>query len=80
MHSFSCELCGQPATIHETAVENGAVVARHLCAEHGESAWRSATPRLPADAWQAVEEYARGLSPEEWDALALRHRLSRRRT
>jgi hypothetical protein len=74
-----CDVCGQPATIHETALESEAVVTRHLCAEHGESAWRAtALPVVDAEALRAAEEQWRSLSEAEQEHLALVYRLTHR--
>ncbi len=52
MKAPACDICGQPATIHDTSVSDGVAVARHFCSEHGLSTWREAVghcdPRLPA--------------------------------
>jgi hypothetical protein len=71
-----CEICGQPATIHETAVEGEGAVTRHLCQEHGEAA-------LPAvdfgpEAAQAAEQQYNSLSEGEKEHLALLYRLTHR--
>jgi hypothetical protein len=72
----NCDICGQPATVHETAVEGGGAVTRHLCQEHG-------GPALPAvvlepQAAQAAEELYRGLSDAEKEHFALLYRLTHR--
>ena len=78
----SCAVCGQPATIHETALAGGAAVVRHLCQEHGQSAWREVVPPLDpekqAAALQALEQHWRGLSEAEKEHLALTYRLTKR--
>ena len=75
----TCAVCGQPATIHETAIEAGAAVARHFCQEHGEVAWRATAPPLgDAASLQALEERWRGLSEVEQEHLALLYRLTHR--
>jgi hypothetical protein len=72
-----CDVCGQPATIHETAVENGTAVARHYCAEHGEASWQATAPAIDPAAVQTLEEYWRGLSDAEKEQLAELYRLSK---
>jgi hypothetical protein len=55
-----CEICGQPAVIHETAGEAGRAINRHFCQEHR----RAAAPavHLGPQAAQAAEEQYRNLS------------------
>jgi hypothetical protein len=36
MDNFTCDVCGSPATVHETEIRDGAEVERHLCAEHAD--------------------------------------------
>jgi hypothetical protein len=64
-----CEICGQPAVIHETAVAGEGAVTRHLCREHGQ-------PAVPVldfgpQAAQAAEEQYRSLSDAEKEHFAL---------
>jgi hypothetical protein len=73
-----CDICGQPATIHETAVRAGEAVTRHLCREHGESSLPAVIPGVQAASLQAAEEYFRSLSDAEREHLALVYRLTRR--
>jgi hypothetical protein len=77
-----CEICGRPATLHETALAGGAVVVRHLCQEHGQDAWHAVLPPLDPDrqaaALQAVEGHWRGLPEAEKEHLALTYRLAKR--
>jgi hypothetical protein len=73
-----CEICGQPATIHETAVEREGVVSRHLCQKHGEAT--SPTVDLGPQAAQAAEEQFRRLSDAEKEHVALLYRLTHRST
>jgi hypothetical protein len=83
MHPFPCDVCGQPATIHETALEAGTAVVRHYCEEHGKSAWADALrlddPSSQAEALKAAKEYYRSLSDEEKAQLAELHRFTRHR-
>lgn len=38
MNAHKCDICGQPATIHDTAVHCGEVtVSKHYCRQHGVS-------------------------------------------
>ena len=69
-----CEICGQPAVIHETAVEGEGAVTRHLCREHGQ-------PAVPVldfgpQAAQAAEEQYRSLSGVEKGPFAMFCRLT----
>jgi hypothetical protein len=74
-----CELCGEPAEIHETAIENGvAVGSQHLCKQHGESHWRSAVQAVEArsqDALAQLTEWYRGLTDGERSRLEIEYRL-----
>ena len=36
MDNNACEICGQPASVHETEIRDGQKVERHLCAEHAD--------------------------------------------
>jgi hypothetical protein len=57
----NCDVCGKPATVHETVREAGAVTSRHFCQEHGEL--------------RVIEEYyRRGLSEAEWEPIARLYR------
>ena len=71
-----CDVCGEPARIHETAVEAGGAVTRHLCQTH----WKAALPpiKLGPDAAAAAEEQFRNLSDAEKEHFALTYRLTRR--
>jgi hypothetical protein len=71
-----CAICGQPATIHETALEGGAAVTRHLCQEHGVSVL-PAVDLGPQAAQTAAEQY-RNLSDAEKEHFALLYRLTHR--
>jgi hypothetical protein len=73
-----CDVCGQPATIHETVIRGGEATSRHLCSEHGEPLLPSVDPGSQAAALQAAEEYYRSLSEAEREHLALVYRLTRR--
>ena len=56
-----CEVCRQPATVHETVREAGEVTSRHFCQEHGEL--------------RVIEEYyRRSLSEAEWEPIARLYR------
>jgi hypothetical protein len=53
-----CEVCGEPATIHETAIENGVAVGlHHLCKQHGESHWRSALQAAESRSQDALAQF-----------------------
>jgi hypothetical protein len=58
-----CDICGKPATVHETVREAGEVTSRHFCQEHGEL--------------RVIEEYyRRSLSEAEWEPVARVYRLT----
>jgi hypothetical protein len=80
MFPFNCEVCGKPAMIHETVVEGGTVVTRHLCQEHGEAALPAVDPAAQAAALQAAEQQYHSLSDAEKEHFALFYRLSKRGT
>lgn len=58
-----CEVCGGPATLHQTEIENGAPVPHHYCERHGEPLWQASLPKMPAaseaDLRRMVEEAKR---------------------
>jgi hypothetical protein len=72
-----CDICGQPATIHETAIRAGEAVSRHRCQEHGESFLPTRIPGVQASLPTAEELY-RSLSEAEREHFALIYRLTRR--
>jgi hypothetical protein len=76
MFQPKCEICGQPATIHETSVEGEGAVTRHLCQEHGEAVWPAVD--LGPNAAQAAEEQYRRLSDVEKEHFGLLYRLTHR--
>jgi hypothetical protein len=82
MDHHKCEVCGQPAAIYETAIENGVAVGSHqLCKLHGESHWRSAVQAVEArshDALAQLAEWHRGLTDVERSRLEMEYRLMRR--
>jgi hypothetical protein len=69
-----CEICGQPAVIHETAVEDESAVTRHFCQDHKQAQ----TPILDfgRQAAQAAEEQYRNLSDAEKEHFAMLYRLT----
>jgi hypothetical protein len=71
-----CEICGQPAVIHETAVEVEVAVTLHLCQEHGQTA----VPVLDfgPQAAQAAEDQYRSLSGAEKEHFSMLYRLTHR--
>ena len=77
-----CEVCGKPAAIHETAIENGVAVGSHqLCKLHGESRWQSAVQAAEAstpDALTQLTAWYRGLTDVERSRLEMEYRLMRR--
>lgn len=80
MRRYHCEVCGQPATIHETAVNDGAVSYRHLCEAHGQDVALTEAVKRDEASFQVMVDYYRGLSDAEKDQLALEYRLRRRVT
>jgi hypothetical protein len=77
MHQHKCEICGQPATLHETAIRSREAVSRHLCQEHGVSLVPKSIPGAPAASLPAAEELYRSLSETEREHLALIYRLTK---
>ena len=77
-----CEVCGEPAAIHETAIENGVAVGlHHVCKQHGESHWRSALQAAESrsqDALAQLTEWYRGLPDVERNRIEIEYRLMRR--
>jgi hypothetical protein len=73
MVQAKCEICGQPAAFHETTVEHGGAVTRHLCERHGQPAW----PALDfgPHATSAAEEQYRNLSDAEREHFAILYRV-----
>lgn len=83
MRKPKCDVCGRPAAIRETALEDGTVRTRHLCAEHGEATWQAAVPPLgdadaQAGALRDLEEHWRSLTQAEQEHLAELFRRTRR--
>jgi hypothetical protein len=80
MRCYPCEVCGEPATIHETAIEGGVVSRRHSCEVHGKESLL--VPEVKSDdaGFQAMVDYYRGLSEAEKDEMAVEYRLLRRVT
>lgn len=82
MRHYKCDVCGAPATIHETAIESrGAVVVRHYCQEHGAGAMhgtlRVDDPDIQA-AFTDLAEWYNGLAESEKNRIQLEYRLTRR--
>jgi hypothetical protein len=73
-----CEICGQPAVIHETAVEDAGAVTRHSCQDHGLAAWPAVN--LGPHAAQAAEEQYGNLSDAEKEHFAMLYHLTHRGT
>jgi hypothetical protein len=73
-----CDLCGRPATIHETAIRAGETVSRHFCQEHGEPPLPPVDPGVQAASLRAAEEYYLSLSDAEREHMALVYRLTKR--
>jgi hypothetical protein len=78
MRRYHCEICGQPATIHETVFNEGAVSCRHLCQVHGQEKLLDPVVKSDEADFQALVDYYQSLSDAEKDELALDYRLQRR--
>jgi hypothetical protein len=78
MFRLNCDNCGQPATIHETVIEDGDVITRHFCQEHGVAPLQAAD--LGLETPQSAEELLHRFSAAERGRIALLHRLTHRRT
>jgi hypothetical protein len=83
MRQYKCEVCGEPAAVYDTAIENGeAVATRCLCQEHGTGELQAILRRQASNAQDALaklSEWYGGLSDVEKSRLELDYRLSRRR-
>jgi hypothetical protein len=82
MWQYECEVCGRPATIHETLIESGGtIVSRHQCAEHGAHSLHG-TARLDDPgvqaAFAALVAWYDCLSDSEKNRFRLEYRLMRR--
>jgi len=70
MHQYKCDDCGQPATIHETAIESReAIVSRHHCEEHGANVLHGAARSTTRHAIRVCNCYVRDnptTSPRFW--------------
>lgn len=69
MRPMKCDLCDQPAAIHETVVDQGNVTMRHLCRDHGAPIWHEAaapldTPERRAAFAVEMTEYQK--DPDAW--------------
>ena len=73
-----CEVCGQPAAIHETTIEAGEATSRHFCQEHGQPLLPPVDPGVQAASLRALEEYFHSLSDAERENMALLYRLTKR--
>jgi hypothetical protein len=78
MRWHPCEVCGRPATIHETAVKGGNVAEHHRCYAHGADGLHiRSDEHQQADFRAMVEQYHR-LSDAEKNEIALTYRLNHR--
>jgi hypothetical protein len=78
MHPQRCDVCGQPATIHETAIVVGAVVLHHFCVVHGAAARDGALQLATVDkqaAWALLTEQYAKLTGTERTQLAQEQRV-----
>jgi hypothetical protein len=76
MFQPKCEICGQPAVVHETTVEDEGVVTRHLCRDHGQAA--APIVDFGPHALQAAAEQYGTLSDAEKEHFAMLYRLTHR--
>ena len=72
-----CEICGQPAVIHESAVEEEVAGTRHLCQEHRQAAVVPVLDFGPQAA-QAAEEQYRSLFGAQKEHMAMFYRFTHR--
>jgi protein-arginine kinase activator protein McsA len=73
-----CDICGEPATIHETTIESGKATSRHFCQEHGAPSLPPVDKAYQAASLRAMEEYYHSLSDAERENMALLYRLTKR--
>ena len=78
MNGQKCDVCVAPATIHETAVENSQIVARHLCQTHGKDLIPAIEFANHDAALQTVMEMYNRLSDTEKNEFALLRRWLKR--
>jgi hypothetical protein len=76
--NHQCGYCGEPATIHETCVENGQVLVRHFCSAHGKDLIPAIESADHGAALRVVTEMYDRLSETEKNELVLLRRVSRR--
>ncbi|MGD9634953.1 MAG: hypothetical protein AB7G28_23830 [Pirellulales bacterium] len=77
----ACEICGNPATIHDSHVSSGAADTHHYCGQHAPhdtSPAPSLTSSERIEALATLAEYFGHLSEREKSQLTLEHRLARR--
>ena len=83
MSRTKCEICEQPATVYDTAIENGeAVATRCLCREHGTGELQAILMRQASSAEDALAKLSAwygGLTGAEKSRLEMDYRLTRRR-
>jgi hypothetical protein len=58
MNEFACDLCNNPAVIHDALVQGDVVNVRHLCRAHGMPIWRGALPQVRTSAEEPVKDPA----------------------
>ena len=73
-----CEICGEPAVIHETAVADEGAVTWHFCQDHGQAAMPVLILRPQAN--QAAGEHFGKLSEREKEHFAMLYHLTHRST
>jgi hypothetical protein len=82
MHPERCDVCGRPATVHETAIAAGNVASRHFCDAHGAGVRADAVPLDDTQRQAAITtlaERASKMTPAERARLELEYRLVTRR-
>jgi hypothetical protein len=73
-----CEVCGRPATIHETILSHGVVTDRHVCYLHGDVMLLSPKAEHSHEEFQTIVEHYQRLSASERKQIALHYRLIQR--
>ena len=60
MSLFNCEICGQPATVHMTIINDGVKSNRHLCQSHAQAEGFPTVMSLSRDQIQGILSNLRG--------------------
>lgn len=56
MNEHSCDLCNNPAVIHDTLAHGGIVNVRHLCRAHGMPILRAALPQTDISPEELIKD------------------------